>query len=195
MIRFIYVLIFILIILNIYYTFFVKYSYLKENFTNDNNDIKNDNNNDLGLIKYSSIETASKTLNDIYNLQTLLDTYNKYFYMRIIDTQINNLNDLVNKINENIEETIRKTNEQYLSDNIYTVIYPNIDLNDPDVNVSILYKVIIMYPDYYEKNNKLIKATNTKNIFKEYIKINNFGGNTMVYKLDKNYKIFNRYLQ
>lgn len=193
MIRFIYLLFFILIILNIYYTFFVKYSYLKENFTNNNED--ENNNNELGLIKYSSIETASKTLNDIYKLQTLLDTYNKYFYMRIIDTQINNLNDLVNKINENVEETMRKTSEQYLNDNIYTIIYPNIDLNDPDVNVSILYKVIIIYPDYYEKNNKLIKSTNTKNIFKEYIKINNFGGNTMVYKLDKNYKIFNRYLQ
>lgn len=192
MIRFIYLLIFILLILNIYHTFFVKYSCLKENFTNNNED---ENNNNLGLIKYSSIETASKTLNDIYKLQTLLDTYNKYFYMRIIDTQINNLNDLVNKINENVEETMRKTSEQYLNDNIYTIIYPNIDLNDPDVNVSILYKVIIIYPDYYEKNNKLIKSTNTKNIFKEYIKINNFGGNTMVYKLDKNYKIFNRYLQ
>lgn len=169
----------ILIIIYILYVLFIKYSYTTEKFDNNN-----DNKNEYGLLKYSSIN-----ISDIYKLQTLLNSLNESFYVKIIDTHINNINDLVNKINENIQETIRKTNNQYLNDNIYVSIYPDIDLTKTTFT-----KIIIVYPNYYEKDNKLIYKNNITK-FNQYVKENNFGGNLIVYKIDKTNQLFSHYLQ
>lgn len=174
----------ILIIIYILYVLIIKYSYNIEYFDNDT-----DNKNDYGLIKYSSINID---VSDNHKLQILFNNLSELFYIKVIDTHINNINDLINKINENIQETITKTNKQYLNDNIYISIYPNINFNK--IDNTIFTKIIIIYPNYYEKNNKLIYNNNMQK-FNQYFKENNFGGNITIYKIDKNNKIFNHYLQ
>ena len=179
------IVIIILIIIYILYVLFIKYSYTTENFRDNNID-----NNHYGLIKYSSFDIASQTISDIHKLEILLNNFRELFYVKVIDSHINNINDLINKIDENIQETIRKTSKQYLNDNIYVAINPTIN----EINIT-LTKIIIIYPNLYENNKKKIIDNNNMIKFNQYFKENNFGGNITVFKIDKTNKIFSQYLQ
>jgi len=188
MILYIYTLIFILIILNIYYILNIKYNCIlgkKEDFYVYNND-------DV-LIKYSSININSVSVSDIYNFMVLLELYNKNFYVQVIDAQIINDNDLINVLNEGIKETTIITNSKIKND-VYVILYPNIDSNN--TNGLKLNKIVLIYPSYFKKNNKIINNTieNTNKINNYFIE-DNYGGNTIIYKLNKNNKAFSPYLR
>jgi hypothetical protein len=186
MILYIYVLIFILIILNIYYILNIKYNCILDK----KEDFKSYENNDI-LIKYSSININSVSVSDIYNFMLLLEIYDKIFYVQVIDAQIINDNDLMNVLNENIQETTIITNSK-INNDVYVILYPNID---NDSNGLKLNKIVLIYPSYLKKNNKIIKNSK-ENIkkFNNYFVKDNFGGNTIIYKLNRDNKAFSLYL-
>jgi hypothetical protein len=123
----------------------------------------------------------------------LLELYNKNFYVQVIDAQIINDNDLINVLNEGIKETTIITNSKIKND-VYVILYPNIDSNN--TNGLKLNKIVLIYPSYFKKNNKIINNTieNTNKINNYFIE-DNYGGNTIIYKLNKNNKAFSPYLR
>ena len=199
----IYILIFILIASNIYYTLFVKTNYLLTekffNYVKEDTIIENNNYGDA-LIKYSSINKKIKTFQDLHDIHNMIDNLSRYFYIDTIDLYVNNKIEIITKINENIQSLIRKTNTSIIKEPIYCIILNNYDFNNDEndfitIGKLMTYvKIIMIYPYYINIDNNIIERNNIQT-FNKYFKRGDFKGNTFLYKINPKYKIFNHLLQ
>jgi len=193
-----YILLILFIISNIFYTLIIKPKYINiNNVENFDNIVKSyDNNiNNNALIKYSSIKNTLNTIKDIKDIEIYLEELSDYFYIDINDIYINNNIEIINKINDNLTDLLRKTNEIKIKDPVYVILFYNYDINNKEEdNITIgkpmsYVKMIMIYPNYIKTSDNIFKKNNT-NVIHKFFKKDNLNNKTIVYKLNKNYNIF-----
>ena len=172
----------VILIIIIIYTIIDSYLYLNfnkkiidiifENNKINNTDIKNNKNEELFLIKYSSIKNKLETDNDYLDFYLFIQDVKKSIYVSIIDNIIYNENQIIEIITNDILKTRLKYDFKKLK-NIF-VIYK---LDDK-------YNKIIIFYDGLIHNKNRFK-------FNE----NDFSGNTIVYKVDLKHRLINHHLQ
>lgn len=192
-----YILLILFIISNIFYTLIIKPKYINiNNVENFDNIVKSyDNINNNALIKYSSIKNTLNTIKDIKDIEIYLEELSDYFYIDINDIYINNNIEIINKINDNLTDLLRKTNEIKIKDPVYVILFYNYDINNKEEdNITIgkpmsYVKMIMIYPNYIKTSDNIFKKNNT-NVIHKFFKKDNLNNKTIVYKLNKNYNIF-----
>ena len=199
----IYILLFILIASNIYYTLFVKTNYLLTekffNYIKEDTIIQNNNYGDA-LIKYSSINKTIKTIQDVYDINNMIYNLSICCYIDTIYLYVNDKIEIITKVNENMQSLLRKINSSYIKEPIYCLIFNNYDINNDDNDIitigkSMTYvKIIMIYPNYIKIDNNIIERNNIQS-FNTYFKRGDFNGSTLIYKINSKYKIFNHLLQ
>lgn len=151
-----------------------KYNHIpiKNNYNQKENLADYKNKDEDILIKYSSIKNKLDTNEDYAKLYDYINNIRDSIYISILDNIIYDESQLLEIIINDIEKTKLKYNFKKLK-NIYVIRKKNNDIT----------KLILFYDGliYNTKKFKFIK--------------NNFMGNTIVYKLNTNNKIINRYLQ
>jgi len=133
----------------------------------DNDVIENDI-----FIKYSSIRNKLNTNEDYVKFYEYIDTIRDSMYISINENVIYDDNQLIEIIINDIQKTKLQYNFKKLK-NIYIIK----KINDNTTKLIMFYDGLI----YNSKKIKFIE--------------NNFMGNTIIYKLDTNNKLFNHYLQ
>jgi len=168
----------ILILIAIVYIFVEKYTFLstENNLTlSSNTDLFN---KDL-FIKYSSIKNKLSSDDDYVKLFLMLKHIDKTIYTSVIDSIVIDSNQIIQLIINDIRKTKLKFDFKKLK-NIYIIIKIKEQIND--LNSS--YVKIIMFYDGLIYNKDKFNFTE-----------NDFSGNTIVYKLNLNNKLFSHYLQ
>lgn len=149
--------------------------------------------NNEPLLTYMCVKNTLTSEDDMHDLQIMIDTLSSSFYVSVIDTYVINSTDIITKISENFDDTIRKTGELKLKCPIYALIYQSpylryndeeiyakydvvnnlkssysqTDNNSPDIGSKSLYtKIIMLYPNYieYNKSGTIIKISDNSGI-------------------------------
>ena len=168
----------ILILIAIVYIFVEKYTFL----SSENNltlSTKTDLFNKDLFIKYSSIKNKLSSDDDYLKLFLMLKNIDKTIYTSVIDSIVTDSNQIIELIVNDIRKTKLKFDFKKLK-NIFIIIKIKEQIND--LNSS--YAKIIMFYDGLIYNKDKFNFTE-----------NDFSGNTIVYKLNLNNKLFSHYLQ
>ena len=119
---------------------------------------KYDVNNDEPLLTYMCVKTKLTSTENMYDMQNMIFTLSKNFYVSVIDTYILNTNDIINKISENFDDFLRKSGEFKIECPIYALIYQSPYLRYNGGEIHARYDVVNNLLSSYEH----VKDSNVK---------------------------------
>lgn len=160
---------------------------------------KYDVNKDKALFAFMCIEQKMNTTSDIFEIQEMIIELYKSFYIKTYDIYINNTNDIINKINDDIDSVLIKTANFKLKGPVYIILYqaPFLRFNNEEISVKfdmnnmkpsyeqydnnvslnehpLFVKMLILYPNYidYNMDGKIKQLPNNSgiNTFNNYFK-------------------------